>query len=1023
MSTLWTELQQSLGNGYRLVRELGGGGMSQVFLAEELALGREVVIKVLAPELRFGVNVDRFRREMQVVARLQHAHIVPVLSSGAVGELAYYIMPFINGESLRSRLDREGALPIDVTARILRDVADALSFAHGRKVVHRDVKPGNVLLADGHALVTDFGVAKTLGGGDVQSTGGGLTSVGESLGTPTYIAPEQAMADPTTDDRADVYAFGVMAYEMLAGEPPFVSNSPQKLIAAHITQEPVGIRTHRATVPEPLAQLVMQCLAKRPGDRPQRLADVLPVLEAVAYQSASRAFPVTEPPGKIGAKIIVPIVGGTLMMAAAWALRQVIGLPDSVFFGAVLLALLAVPVALLRTYRRRGATGSLITHAASRHGVMTGAVVSVAVLAGATALFLGLRAAGIGPFATLLSAGTLVERDKILVSEFQNATPDTLLGSALTEALRIDLSQSNVVQLMSPTDVRDGLVRMNRDANTRLTPEIAIELAARNAAKVVVAGDITPVASGFAISVRVLDTQGATLYATRATANAPTEVLSALDKVSRAVRGRIGESLREIRGTQPLEQVSTSSLEALRLYTRALHAMTAGEDIDRQSLLRQAVSLDTTFAMAWRAMYIDLINSGGDQALVAEAITHAYNLRDHLPALDALRTEAAYATYQGDFEGSIAAYRRIVATWPDDAPARNNLGHDLRTVGRYEDAEQEFNTLLASGRVRAGLYYNLITAQLPLGKFDAARQTLALMEKQYPKSPMRLEAAYFIASSKYRFDEAIAVSDSLSRAADAGYRYWGNMHAAEATALRGQLRTSERYIAGARRALLDRNSRAGALREQLRGIWIAFQMRGDSAAARRAVDAALAETPFDSLAMLSRPWGELVRIRATLGQKAEAHRLLAQYGREMPKGDHNEEGRALARGEAQLALVERRYRDAITLARRGAVGCDGCTGDIIGQAFEGLGEVDSAIVAWERALRPPTYGSLFVNFRPAIEPRAMFRLGELYESQGNRKLARDRYAAFVDLWQNADPDLQPAVLAARERLAKLAAER
>lgn len=187
MTTLLTEVERSLGNGYRIVRELGGGGMSRVFLAEELALGREVVVKVLAPELGFGVNGDRFRREMHLVARLQHAHIVPVLSSGTVGGLAYYVMPFINGESLRTRLDREGALPIEVTARILRDVADALSFAHGRRVVHRDVKPGNVLLADGHALVTDFGIAKALGSGDaIQSPSGGLTSAGVALGTPTY---------------------------------------------------------------------------------------------------------------------------------------------------------------------------------------------------------------------------------------------------------------------------------------------------------------------------------------------------------------------------------------------------------------------------------------------------------------------------------------------------------------------------------------------------------------------------------------------------------------------------------------------------------------------------------------------------------------------------------------------------------------------------------------------------------------------------------------------------------------------
>lgn len=192
------------------------------------------------------------------------------------------------------------------------------------------------------------------------------------------------MADPNTDDRADVYAFGVMGYEMLAGEPPFVSNNPQRLISAHLTEEPVDIRAHRSTVPEPLAQLVMRCLAKRPADRPQRLADLLPVLDAVAYPSASRAVTATETTRQTPAQVVVPLAGGTLMMATAWALRQLLGLPDSVLLGAVLVVVVAVPVALVQTHRRRGATGSLITHAASRHGVMTGALVSVVTLAGAT---------------------------------------------------------------------------------------------------------------------------------------------------------------------------------------------------------------------------------------------------------------------------------------------------------------------------------------------------------------------------------------------------------------------------------------------------------------------------------------------------------------------------------------------------------------------------------------------------------------------------------------------------------------
>ena len=217
MADIRARLQGVLGTAYRLERELGGGGMSRVFLAEDTQLSRRVVVKVLPPELAAGINAERFHREIQLAASLQHPHIVPLLAAGGADDLFYYTMPLIGGESLRTRLSRERQLSIRDAVHTLREVADALAYAHARGVVHRDIKPDNVLIADHHALVTDFGVAKALSrsGGD-----SGLTSVGVALGTPAYMAPEQAAGDPNIDHRADVYALGAMAYEMLAGGPP-----------------------------------------------------------------------------------------------------------------------------------------------------------------------------------------------------------------------------------------------------------------------------------------------------------------------------------------------------------------------------------------------------------------------------------------------------------------------------------------------------------------------------------------------------------------------------------------------------------------------------------------------------------------------------------------------------------------------------------------------------------------------------------------------------------------------------------
>src|SRR5690242_20021026 len=214
MSEFVERLQAALGDAYRIERELGGGGMSHVFLARETALGRSVVVKVLPPETSASVNIERFRREIQLAASLQHPHIVPVLAAGQSGDLLYYTMPLVEGESLRAKLAREGEMPVSDAVRVLRDVVDALAYAHARGVVHRDIKPDNVLISGNHALVTDFGVAKAV---TASTTGPLLTSVGIALGTPAYMAPEQAAGDPLLDQRADLYAVGVVAYEMLAG--------------------------------------------------------------------------------------------------------------------------------------------------------------------------------------------------------------------------------------------------------------------------------------------------------------------------------------------------------------------------------------------------------------------------------------------------------------------------------------------------------------------------------------------------------------------------------------------------------------------------------------------------------------------------------------------------------------------------------------------------------------------------------------------------------------------------------------
>jgi len=281
------QLQQSLGTAYTIQRELGGGGMSRVFLTRDEALGRDIVIKVLPRELAAEMSVERFAREIKLAAALQHPHVLPVLSAGVADRLPYYTMPFVRGESLRAAINK-GSMSADDAIGVLIDVARALRYAHGEGVVHRDIKPENILLSSGSAVVVDFGIAKALSASRTEAPGGTLTLVGTSVGTPAYMSPEQAAADPNIDHRADIYAWGVVAYELLAGRHPFSGKTtPQQFLAAHLSETPPPLRKIAPGVPAEIAEVVMRTLEKDPNRRPQSADEILQSLSGTANRSGA----------------------------------------------------------------------------------------------------------------------------------------------------------------------------------------------------------------------------------------------------------------------------------------------------------------------------------------------------------------------------------------------------------------------------------------------------------------------------------------------------------------------------------------------------------------------------------------------------------------------------------------------------------------------------------------------------------------------------------------------------------------
>src|SRR2546427_4203426 len=302
VADLLARLQAALADRYAIERELGRGGMATVYLAQDLKHRRLVAIKVLKPELAAALGPERFLREIETAARLNHPHILPLHDSGEADSFLYYVMPYVEGESLRERLTREGQLPLDDALRIAREVASALSHAHSHDIVHRDIKPENILVSGGEAVVTDFGIARAI----TAAAGDTLTGTGIAIGTPGYMSPEQTTGGARLDGRSDIYSLACVLYEMLAGDPPYVASSAQA-VAARQSMDPVPrLRTVREKVPAAVEQVIGQALAKVPADRFVTVAAVAEALQAAITTAAAQAA-AHRPPAR---RVVAVVAGG-----------------------------------------------------------------------------------------------------------------------------------------------------------------------------------------------------------------------------------------------------------------------------------------------------------------------------------------------------------------------------------------------------------------------------------------------------------------------------------------------------------------------------------------------------------------------------------------------------------------------------------------------------------------------------------------------------------------------------------------
>ena len=868
------QLQTTLGAGFTLGRELGGGGMSRVYLAHEDALGRDVVVKVLAPELAQGLSAERFAREIRLVAALQEPHIVPVHAAGVTAEgLPWYTMPYVRGESLRARLN-EGPVPLAEAVSILRDMARALAYAHREGVVHRDIKPENVLLHEGTAVVTDFGIAKALSVAKTQapdgpaggSFTGALTQLGTSLGTPGYMAPEQVAGDPATDHRADLYAWGVVAYELLAGRHPFAGKtSPQQLMAAHFSETPAPLST--PPVPPTLAALVAACLAKDPADRPATAAVVLAKLDGVTTSGDQ-----------------------------AWTTARPAQVPNH-----------AQPSG--RSRRRTLLTGG---------GVLALVVVGAALFARGRPSVKPGASSGVG--ATEAAAPV-----RVAVAPFENRSGDAALGQLAVLAqdqIARRLAEARVAPMLRGMESLSGAQALARARELGATYLVAGSLF-RVGDRVQARADLVDVASGEVR--RSIGPESA----------AATDGARAIALLQERVAGTLALVLDPgLDDAIPPAAAQTPTYAALREFAagEALHKQSQWERTAESYVA--AYRLDSTFTFAAVRLARAYYNRG--RCDLADSVSQTFARRDRLSEYERAVLDRTTARCRGAWTSAYADAKHMAELAPTSSDARVTVGVTALYLYRADETLRILRSTLHSGGGVPLTYSYIAIALHMLGRFDEERALGDQIEREFPGNTSSFESRLRSAAARGDTATATRIVEQLTSLpigtdvkvseyvlqAGANQLYRHGHTAAQRRAFELLVRRFESTPSD-RRTVVDWDGASQAYTGLARwdaalGAADTLEAHGDTAtrAAVRGIAAArmgrVAEAERHKQALLAltgpyrrgKPTLQAARIAGALGQKEEALRLLQ---RSLLNGQHSVDGFIDAYPEFDLLWGDPRF--------------------------------------------------------------------------------------------------------------------
>ncbi len=713
-----TRVQHALADRYRIERVLGEGGMATVYLAEDLKHQRQVAVKVMRPELAATLGADRFLREIQIAARLSHPHILPVHDSGEAAGFLYYVMPNVEGESVRDRIQRDGPLPVDEAVQLAREVAEALAYAHKRGIIHRDIKPANIMLGEGHALVADFGIARALG------SEAALTGTGLAVGTPQYMSPEQAMGAKEVDARADVYAVGGVLYEMLAGRAPYTGETPQAILAKSLMEDVAPLATARPEVPAPVAAVVARAMARNPRDRHASAGELAAALAGALGAVRSGAIaPLSTGPsalhvwGLFGA-------AATTTLAVVYGLVRRWGLPAWTLALAVVLLVIGAAVLVatgrLEARRRTGIrTPGLARWFTWRNAAYGGG------LAGGLWVAVALALVFRGPM-----AGAVGDVTRLVVLPFENlgASDQEYFADGITDEVRGKLSALPGMLVTA----RASSVQYK--ATTKTPQEIAKELGVSYLLTATVRWQGGNDQTGrVQVSPELIDASTGGVKWRQSFDAALTDVFRVqgeiATQVAQALNLALGAADRRTLGERPTDNVA--AYDAYLRGEEISQSIGTGDPVTLRRSIQEyerAIAADSTFALAWA------------QLSRAHSRTHANSIPTPAQAEAALR-----------------AAERALALAPERAAGHLALGdyHRLvtfdfaRALAEYTQGRQ-----VAPGN--ADLLRNIAATKQSLGQWDASVADLAAAEALDPRSVGTILVAAVTSINLQRYAEAQA---------------------------------------------------------------------------------------------------------------------------------------------------------------------------------------------------------------------------------------------------------------------------